>query len=138
MWLAAVRGLHSPACGAFCCLGHHVVNVVHPRDPIVRIGEAGANPQSRRPAGARISARQAPASSAVSNLATTDPSRRSSSRSRSMPAYPALMPPSLGCRPVAVPCANWPLAAMTVVRRFAVAGLEAAARSSTPRWRGSR
>ena len=49
-WLVAVRGLDSPACGAFCCLGHYVVNVVHPRDPIVRIGEAGANPQSRRPA----------------------------------------------------------------------------------------
>jgi hypothetical protein len=30
------------------------------------------------------------------------------------------------------------LAAMGVVRRFAVAGLEAAARSSTPRWHGSR
>jgi len=51
-WLVAIRGLHSPACGAFCCLGHHVVNVVHPRDPIVRVGEAGANPQSRRAAGA--------------------------------------------------------------------------------------
>jgi len=51
-WLVAVRGLDSPACGAFCCLGHYVVNVVHPRDPIVRIGEAGANPQSRRAEGA--------------------------------------------------------------------------------------
>ena len=39
-----------------------------------------------------------------------------------MPAYPALMLPSLGCRPVAVPCAGRPLAAMSVVRRFAVAG----------------
>jgi hypothetical protein len=50
-WLVVVRGLDSPACGAFCCLGHHMVNVIHPRDPIVRGGEAGANPQSRRPAG---------------------------------------------------------------------------------------
>ena len=43
-WLVAVCGLDSPACGAFCCFGHYVVNVVHPRDPIVRIGEAGLNP----------------------------------------------------------------------------------------------
>ena len=52
MWLVAVRGLESPAGGAFCCLGHHVVNVVDPRDAIVGVGEAGANPQSRRAAGA--------------------------------------------------------------------------------------
>jgi len=49
-WLAAVRGPHSLACGAFCSLGHDVVNVVHPDDPIVRVGEAGANPESRRAA----------------------------------------------------------------------------------------
>ena len=44
--LVGVCGLDGSARCPFPCFGQYVIDVVHPRDPLVRVGQASADPKS--------------------------------------------------------------------------------------------